>query len=75
MLFAQFYHYGAISKDKLIEACGDRAVIIYDARVRRETTIVDAEMECKKRGYSAFALFHGETFTRSTRITSIQKVN
>lgn len=74
MLFAQFYQPGAITKDQLFEACGDMAVIIYDARIRRETTMVDAEIECKKRGYSAFALFHGETFTRSTRITSIQKI-
>lgn len=73
MLFAQFYQKSAIGPE-IIDACGDRAVIIYDARIRRETTMVDAEIECKKRGYSAFALFHGETFTRSTRITSIQKI-
>lgn len=72
MLFAQFYQYGVISKDKLIEACGDRAVIVYDARVRRETTVDDAKKECARRGYSAFALFHGDTFTRSARVTSIQ---
>ena len=74
MLFAQFYNFGAITKDELFEACGDRAVIVYDARIRRETTIEDARKECAKRGYSAFALFHGETFTRSNRITSIQRI-
>lgn len=73
MLFAQFYQKSAIGPE-IIEACGDRSVIIYDARVRRETTIDDAKKECARRGYQAFAMFHGETFTRSTRITSIQKV-
>jgi hypothetical protein len=74
MLFAQFYQKSAIGPE-IIEACGDRSVIIYDARVHQELTIVDAVAECKKRGFVAFALFHGQTFTRSTRITSIQKVN
>lgn len=73
MLFAQFYQKSAIGPE-IIEACGDRSVVICDARLRRETTIEDAKKECARRGYQAFAMFHGETFTRSTRITSIQKI-
>jgi len=74
MLYAQFYNKCAVTKGQLIEACGDRAVVIYDGRVSRDTTLADAAVECKKRGYSGYALFHGPSFTRSTRVTSIQKV-
>ena len=73
MLFAQFYQKSALGPE-LIESCGDRAVVIYDARCKQESTLSDASTECKKRGYVAFALFHGDTFTRSRRITSIQEV-
>lgn len=74
MIYAQFYQPGAVSKGELFEACGDRAVVIYDARVNRNSTIADARKECKKRGYQGFALFSGASFTRSTRITKIEKV-
>ena len=73
MIYAQFYHYGAITKDTLFEACGDRAVIIYDGRVRNSNLLADAVQECSKRKFDAVALFRGETFTRSVRITEIVK--
>lgn len=75
MLYAQFYSANAVKPSELIEACGDRSVIIYDSRVNRGKILDDAKQECTKRGYKAYALFHGESFTRSTRITSIQKVD
>lgn len=74
MLFAQFYNRSAINPADLIEACGGRAVVIYDARVRQETNLEDAKRECVKRGFAAYALFRGDTFTRSNRVTSIQRV-
>ena len=71
MLFANFYNRSAIDKSKLVEACGDRSVIIYDARVNINSIIADAKSECIKRGFSAFALFKGERFTQCKQITEI----
>lgn len=71
MLFAQFYQYGAISKDKLIEACGDRSVVILDGRYSNKTNGEISAAECKKRGYIAWRIFKGETFTRSTAVSGL----
>lgn len=72
MLYVQFYNrdaYGALQ-----EPCGDRAVVILDARLRNETNFRIAESECKKRGYRAFALFRGEAFTRSKQVSCVRDV-
>lgn len=77
MLYAQFYQYARYpaGTKELIEACGDRSVIIYDGRVALPTSMKDVELECKARGYRAFAMFKGESFTRSRIITLIKKVD
>ena len=67
MIYAQFYHYDL--SGKLAEPCGDRAVVIIDARLRTETIGKIAAEECKKRGYVAWAIFKGESFTRSRRLS------
>lgn len=71
MIYAQFFQPSAIDKSRLIEACGDRAVVIYDARRRLADTLADARAECAKRGFSAFQLCRGETFTRSRAISQL----
>lgn len=63
MIYAQLYHYGTTGD--LIEACGDRSVVIIDARLRPATIGEIAAEECKKRGYVAWAIFKGESFTNS----------
>ena len=69
MIYAQFYHYDL--SGNLAEACGDRAVVIIDARLK-PTTIGDiATYECKKRGYVAWAIFKGESFTNSVRVSDV----
>lgn len=73
MLYAQFYQKSAIS-DEIIEASGDRSVIILDARYALETNKAIADEWAKKRNYLGWALFSGETFTRSNRITSVQRI-
>ena len=69
MIYAQFYHYGL--DGNLVEACGDRSVVIIDARLRSATVCKIAEEECKKRGYVAWAIFKGESFTNSVRVSDV----
>ena len=74
MLYAQFYHKSAIS-EALVEACGDRSVYVLDGREKAKTSHDFAASQCKLRGYLAYALFAGETFTRSQRVSNIHRVN
>ena len=67
MIYAQFYHYDL--GGKLAEACGDRSVVIIDARLRMSTIGEIAAEECKKRGYVAWAIFKGESFTNSSPLS------
>ena len=69
MIYAQFYHYGL--SGNLVEACGDRAVVIIDARLKPRTIGELAAEECKKRGYISWAIFKGESFTNSVRVSHI----
>lgn len=86
MRFAQFWHNstgyiaGSIpprfSPDhvKPIQACGDRSVIILDARHNVETSAAIARAECRKRGYIGFSLHQGESFTREKMIRNMESV-
>ena len=69
MIYAQFYHYGL--SGNLVEACGDRSVVIIDARLKSRTIGEIAAEECKKRGYVAWAIFMGESFTNSVRVSNV----
>jgi len=52
-----------------IEATGDRGVIVVDGRMSPATIRDIAEKEGAKRGYTAWALFKGETFSRSSLVS------
>ena len=69
MIYAQFYHYD-LSGD-LVEACGDRSVVIIDARLKSRTIGEIAADECKRRVYIAWAIFKGESFTNSVQVSDI----
>ena len=79
MLYAQFYKNSTgyiegtippqFGTPALIEACGDRAVIVLDGRVSPKSNGEIAAKECEKRGYKAWAIFRGDTFTHSKRIS------
>lgn len=73
MIYAQFYQKSAISED-ILEASGDRSVIILDGRNTNFTHRSIAEGECKKRGYLAWRLYRGEAFSRSTPTTDIKYI-
>ena len=68
MLYAQFYQRSALDGITLVEACGDRAVIILDGRHNSRTNGEIAAEECVKRGYSAWSIHRGESFTRSQKV-------
>ncbi len=64
MHYIQFFQKSAISED-LIEGSGDRSVIIVDGRNSWETHFDIAREECKKRGYLAWQVFQGRSFSDS----------
>jgi hypothetical protein len=70
MYFAQFFHKSAIS-DEIIEACGDRSVITLDGRLSKQTMGEISAIECKKRGYLAWQVWQGESFTRSKPVSQL----
>ena len=69
MIYAQFYTYNLAGE--LDEAMGDRSVVIIDARLSKSTIGSIAEVECLKRGYIAWRVFRGESFTRSYSISQL----
>lgn len=66
MIFAQFYQKSAIGNN-LIEATGDRSVVILDGRLLESANSYIAREECRKRGFLAFRLYCGDSFNRSVR--------
>jgi hypothetical protein len=74
MYFAQFYHRGVVTGE-LIEACGDRAVIVLDGRINYRRMGEVAEHECTRRGYVAWRVFKGEAFTRCTPVSPLHYVH
>jgi hypothetical protein len=71
--FAQFFQHSAIDNTKIIEACGDRSVIILDGRISKETMRELAAKECSKRGYVAWQIHRGN-FRNSSPISQIYTV-
>jgi hypothetical protein len=74
MKYAQFFYPSAVNRVELIEACGDRAVIIFDGRESRATHERIARDECAKRGYLAFQIRQGESFSRSNAASLITHI-
>lgn len=73
MYFAQFFH-KAVNSDELIPACGDRAVVILDGRASRNIHHRNARAICAARGYLAYQLNKGDTFTRCSPISQVIRV-
>lgn len=74
MYFASFYQPSAIDPNQLIEACGDRAVIILDGREHAATHHQISAIECRKRGYKAYQLHKGESFTRVSKSSTLYRI-
>lgn len=71
--YAQFWQHSAIDKTRIIEACGDRAVIILDGRCSKQWMGQIAAEECKKRGFVAWQI-HAGNFRESKPISGIWHV-
>lgn len=81
MIYAQFFHIGTgfvpgsippqfdDAYKRPIEACGDRSVVVIDARLSAETIASIARAECVKRGYVGYRIFKGDSLTRSSPIS------
>ena len=75
MKFVTFYQPSAIDNSRLIEACGDRAVIITDGRLSSDKQHKIAREECIKRGYLAYQRHIGESLTRVQWSGAVIRVN
>lgn len=73
MIYAQFYRCNA--DGSLVEACGDRSVVILDGRCSKKWMGETAASECQRRGYAAWRIFKGESFTRSAPISQVWYVH
>lgn len=75
MVYVQYFDKSAIS-EKLIPACGDRAVFILDGRNGLWTMIDDAIKAngVRRPVYKAFQIWKGESFSKSKPITKIFKL-
>jgi hypothetical protein len=74
MKYVQFFQKSATTPHRLIEACGDRAVVILDGRESGQSHSSIAREECEKRGYLAYQLFKGDNFLRSKPYSPIVSV-
>lgn len=75
--YVQFYQPSATDRTQLIEACGDRAVVILDARENRVKHVTIALTECRKRGYAAWQIMHAVSgrFDNAKALTEVTKLS
>ncbi len=72
MRYVQYFQRGVITGD-LIETCGDRGVVILDARNNLTTSHSDAVKfnGFRRPNYAAYQLREGETFFRSHPVSKV----
>jgi len=68
MYFAQYYT-RTVGGEKLIPACGDRAVFVLDGRTCRSTQIRDALVWGRKHRWEAFDICKGDSFSRAQKVS------
>lgn len=73
MIYAQFYQRAVWPEgtNTIIEGTGDRSVVIIDGRLNPQTMGRIAAAECAKRGYVAWQIFRGDSFTRAQPVSQI----
>ncbi len=69
MTYVQFYRRNP--DGSLVEPCGDRSVVILDGRCSKQWMGDTAASECRRRGYDAWRIFKGESFSRSAPISNV----
>lgn len=73
-LFVQFYQKSATDNSKLIEALGDRSVIMLDGRFSIESHLVFCREECARRQFAGFSINRG-AFSSSRIVYQLERVN
>jgi hypothetical protein len=74
MVYVQFYKqslFGPPPEYPVIEAVGDRGVVILDGRSTRRTWYTQSEQLCRSRGFIAFQIFKGDSFSRSRAVSEL----
>lgn len=71
MQYIQFFQRSAID-NSLIEACEDRVIVDAGLAVWRALQV--GESECKRRGYLAWQVFEGSSFTDSIAISHVNSL-
>jgi hypothetical protein len=72
--FAQFFIRSAIDNNRIVEGCGDRAVIILDGRISKKLMGEIAAQECEKRGFVAWQV-HAGNFRESKPVSQVWYVH
>jgi hypothetical protein len=72
--YAQFFIRSAIDNNRIVEGCGDRAVIILDGRITKKLMGEISAQECKKRGFVAWQIHQGD-FRQSKPVSGIWYVS
>ena len=78
MKYAQFFTTSAIDPNKIIEACGNDAILPLDGRWRVSRCLEESLLYAEKRkekGYVAFQIRIGYKYSTSSACTSIIKLN
>lgn len=58
--YTQFFIRSATDNNRIVEACGDRAVIILDGRINKKLMGEISAQECQKRGFVAWQIHQGD---------------
>lgn len=74
MYFVEFWQKSPVS-GQLIEACGDRSVLIIDGRESAWCHHWHAKAWAKRHGFDAYKLCKGETFGRVSYRSGLHLVN
>jgi len=72
--YAQFFIRSAIDNNRIVEGCGDRAVIILDGRITKKLMGEISATECQKRGFVAWQIHQGD-FRQSKPVSGIWYVS
>ena len=76
-LYAFFFNRvpeGLAGAGRLIEACGDRAVIRLDARHGDASNLMLSKVVGVERGYHGVALYRGPSLLRAVRVTTVHEL-
>lgn len=73
--YGQFWQTSAVDQAKVIEACGDRSVIILDSRRHiKDLQVITAET-CRERGYRGYSVLRGRNLLQAETYIQYMPIN